>query len=197
MLTAIDGGTYYHHRTLYEPPFSKFFRNIIYVKDMKRIGFKTATTLFLPCRLNAGLLAQHREALSQFMEKGGTLVAMGETFPERWLTGITAHAMETNFWWWLEPGADLGVRFTGASELEQYVEESALSWHLHGTYTLAPAQRALVVADGRPIVFDEQRGRGRLIATSLDPCYHHGSHFMPATTAFLEGFLPWLCDGAP
>jgi hypothetical protein len=35
---------------------------------------------------------------------------------------------------------------------------------------------------------------GRLIAMTLDPCYHHGSHFMPATTTFLNGFLPALRD---
>ena len=33
---------------------------------------------------------------------------------------------------------------------------------------------------------------GRLLITSLDPMYHHGSHFMPATTRFLDGFLPYL-----
>jgi|TARA_R100000908_G_C3643589_1_gene78648 hypothetical protein len=33
---------------------------------------------------------------------------------------------------------------------------------------------------------------GRMIVTTLDPMYHHGSHFMPATTRFLDGFLPWL-----
>jgi hypothetical protein len=31
-----------------------------------------------------------------------------------------------------------------------------------------------------------------VLATTLDPCYHHGSHFMPATTHFLKGFLAWL-----
>ena len=35
---------------------------------------------------------------------------------------------------------------------------------------------------------------GRMLVTSLDPCYHHGSYFMPATTRFLRGFLPWLQD---
>lgn len=33
---------------------------------------------------------------------------------------------------------------------------------------------------------------GRLVVTSLDPFYHHGSHFMPATTRFLDRFLPNL-----
>lgn len=31
-----------------------------------------------------------------------------------------------------------------------------------------------------------------MIVTSLDPVYHHGSRFMPATTRFLDRFLPNL-----
>jgi hypothetical protein len=29
-----------------------------------------------------------------------------------------------------------------------------------------------------------------MVAT-LDPFYHHGSFFVPATTRFLDGFLAW------
>lgn len=29
-----------------------------------------------------------------------------------------------------------------------------------------------------------------MIVSSLDPLYHHGSHFMPATTRFLDRFIP-------
>ncbi|MDR1647992.1 MAG: hypothetical protein LBR88_08170 [Zoogloeaceae bacterium] len=39
---------------------------------------------------------------------------------------------------------------------------------------------------------------GRIFVTTLDPCYHHGSRFMPAASRLLRGFLPWLarqCDG--
>lgn len=39
---------------------------------------------------------------------------------------------------------------------------------------------------------DEVSTPGRLVVTSLDPIYHHGSHFMPATTRFLDRFLPNL-----
>ncbi|MEM7693103.1 MAG: hypothetical protein AAF318_01520 [Pseudomonadota bacterium] len=197
MLTALDGGTYYHHRTLWELPFAPHFDAVIPIRAFTPDHLDAATMLFVPCRLNARLLEPLRPVLTDFIIEGGTLVAMGETFPERWLPGITAHPMETSFWWWLEEGADLHVRFTGASQIADYVDEAALAWHLHGTYTLGPGQRALLEASGRPILFDERRGNGRLIATSLDPCYHHGSHFMPATTRFLEGFLPWLSAGAP
>jgi hypothetical protein len=52
-----------------------------------------------------------------------------------------------------------------------------------------------------PILYvDEVTTKGRMVVTSLDPFYHHGSHFMPATTRFLDGFLPWVrehLDGEP
>ena len=32
---------------------------------------------------------------------------------------------------------------------------------------------------------------GTLLVTTLDPTYHDGSYFMPATERFLDGFLPW------
>lgn len=197
MLTAVDGGTYYHARTLCEEPFACHFDRVVHIRALSQSDMDAATTLFLPCRLNANLIKGLGDRLRAFMDEGGTLVAMGETFPERWLSGIEAHHIDTNFWWWLTPGADLGVRFTGRSQIGRFVEEAALAWHLHGTYTLTSTQRALVEASGRPVLFDERRGLGRLIATSLDPCYHHGSHFMPATTRFLEGFLPWIRSGAP
>ena len=49
--------------------------------------------------------------------------------------------------------------------------------------------------DGKAIVYiDEVTTRGRMILTSLDPFFHHGHHFMPATTRFLDGFLAWLVE---
>ena len=191
-LTAIDGGTYYHHRTLFEPPFDTFIDAAVYIREVPPAAFDDADIILVPCRSNPDLLAPLAERLGAFMASGGTLVAMGETFPERWLPGIVATSVETNFWWWLEPGADLGVRLTGAGGLGDFLAPDALSWHIHGLYTLQDGQMSLIEADGACLMFEEPRGAGRLIATTLDPCYHHGSYFMPATTRFLAGFLPWL-----
>ncbi|WP_395021680.1 hypothetical protein [Dongia sp.] len=46
---------------------------------------------------------------------------------------------------------------------------------------------------GQPILYiDQVSTAGRIVLTSLDPFYHHGSYFMPAATRFLDGFLPWM-----
>lgn len=46
--------------------------------------------------------------------------------------------------------------------------------------------------DAGCLLYDDRvSAPGRLIVSTLDPFYHHGSHFMPATTRFLDGFLAW------
>lgn len=69
-----------------------------------------------------------------------------------------------------------------------------VTWRLHGHFD--PPEGAEVLAtdrDGLALFYvDDVSTPGRLVVTSLDPIYHHGSHFMPATTRFLDRFLPNL-----
>lgn len=195
-LAAIDGGTYFHHRLLREPPFARYFDGAIYVRDLPFHDLAQWDVLMVPSRLNAHLLAPMADQLLAFCRGGGTLVAMGETHQERWLPDVAVTPLETDFWWWLTPGADLGVRIARPEHpLFRYLDRAAASWHLHGYYTTTPSQVSLIeTAEGRCMLFEDRESLvpGRLIATTLDPCYHHGSHFMPTTTRFLRGFLPWL-----
>lgn len=73
------------------------------------------------------------------------------------------------------------------------------TWHRHGDLVTPPGAMSVVdTVDGRSILYDDATsGNGRRIVSTLDPCYHHGSYFMPAASRFLRGFLPWLKDGAP
>lgn len=195
-LAAIDGGTYYHHRTLYEPPFTRFFDRTVHVREIGPRDLAGVDVLVVPCRLNPCLVTPLGPLLQAFMRGGGTLVAMGETLQDRWLHGIAITPVETNYWWWLEPGADLGLRLPRPDHpLFRRLDRAAVTWHLHGWFHAHPHHRSLVdTAEGCSILFEGvvSFAPGRLVATTLDPCYHHGSHFMPATTRFLEGFLPWL-----
>jgi hypothetical protein len=54
----------------------------------------------------------------------------------------------------------------------------------------------LAARDGGGAVFyiDRVSTAGTLIVTCLDPLWHFGSYFMPATERFLDGFFPWLHD---
>jgi len=196
-LGALDGGTYYHHRSLTEPPLAAFFDALVYLRDVPTVDLSQFETFIIPCRTNPIYLRALAPQLKDFMRAGGRLVVMGETFPDTFLPDIAFRPMPTNYWWWLDPSADLGVRMSDeAHDINHYLDAKAATWHLHGTFhPLAPTQRSLIeTREGESILFEDRQAfaPGTLIATSLDPFFHHGSHFMPATTTFLNGFLAWL-----
>ncbi len=104
------------------------------------------------------------------------------------------HGVDTDFAWWLEPGADLGVTIAAPDHpLMRGMARSDLTWHLHGHFEEPEGAEVLARdREGRSILQVETRFGGRLLLTSLDPTYHHGSGFMPSTTRFLDRFLPGL-----
>lgn len=196
-IAAIDAGFYYHHHSLREEPFAPFFDDVIYIRDVALTDLTQYDVVIIPCRTNAFLLAPLSEQFQNFMKAGGRLVVMGETFPNRWLPDVNFTGMDTNFWWWLEEGADLGVQIVDKSHpMAQHVTKEAATWHLHGVLDpLHPNQKSLIATqDGECLMFEDEvsYGPGSLIVTTLDPFFHHGSRFMPATTVFLEKFLTWL-----
>lgn len=141
--------------------------------------------------------ARHRAAIADFLQRGNTVVAMGNTAAHTWLPQVQWHDRPVNFWWWTEPGADSGLRVADAQHsLWQHLSLADATWHQHGFFVPPPGARSVIdkLGQGSILYEDCVSTPGRMLVTSLDPCYHHGSYFMPATTRFLRGFLPWLQD---
>lgn len=201
-ILAIHPGAYYHIETLEAPRYAHHFDVLVRPEDLASVDLSEHAVVFIPCRTPADRLAPRAAQLRAYLDQGGTIVATGETNWDVFLPGITFTPQLTNWWWWLTPGADLGVRIASPDHsLFRHLGQDDLTWHLHGWFD--PPQGADVLAfngEGKPILYvDEVTTPGRMIITSLDPCFHHGSHFMPATTRFLDGFLPWMreeLDGA-
>lgn len=196
-IAAIDGGMSYHTRTLREGAYAPLFSDLIELPDLPIANLTTHPTLLIPCRTNGARLAEHRAQLADYLAQGGFLVVMGETRPDLFLDGVTFDPVPTNFWWWLDPNADLGVRIASpAHPLMALLGRKDITWHVHGTIGLQEGGQKLAQwqdpENGGAILIDSSRGKGRLLITTLDPIYHHGSGFMPATTQFLDIFLPWL-----
>lgn len=194
-LIAVNAGAAYHIESLEGPRYSALFDELIAPESLAGLTPDPESILLVPCRTPADRLLPHATALLRHLDAGGTVVAMGESDSHLWLPGIDFTGQSTNWWWWLEPGADLGVRIAAPKHaLFQRLSLRDCTWHLHGTFVPPPdAEVLLVEGDGRPIHYiDRTTTAGTMIVTSLDPFYHHGSHFMPATTRFLDGFLPWL-----
>jgi len=195
MLATLHPGASFHYETLDGPRYRDLFARRIRPEELSAADLEGVRVLVVPCRTNPLRVARHWPLFAAFLARGGMLVALGETFQDEWIPGVSFHPVETNFWWWREPGADLGVSVAAPdSDLLEDIGKKEATWHLHGWYDLPPGARPLVVdAENRAIVYeDRQSFGGRLVVTSLDPCFHHGSHFMPATTAFLDRFLPNL-----
>lgn len=194
-LIALDAGAAYHHFTLTDPELAPYFDEVIYLGDLTEAHLRQADGLLIPCRTPAERIKPLAGRLKRFLAEGGLLVVMGETHPEQWLDGIVCEPVDTNYWWWLTKGASLGL--TPAQDDHDLFAHLALAdccWHLHALHTVPPGARSIIDhVSGRSVLFeDAARGKGHLIVTSLDPMYHHGSFFMPATTAFLQGFIPWV-----
>lgn len=193
-IAALDSGTYYHHRTLYEPRYRDAFDEIVYARRLGKADLSGLDVLVISCRTDPSLLVPHRDKLAQFLDDGGTLVAMGSTGPHQWLDHVDWTDTPTNFWWWKE-GGSLGLRCVAPDHpLFDHITLDDATWHHHGHFAPPAGARSLIDVgeEGSILYEDTVTTNGRLIVTALDPMYHHGSYFMPATTRFLDGFLPFL-----
>lgn len=200
VIAALDAGTYYHHRTFHTLELMSYLDRHLYLPELDDAALAGCDALIVSCRTNPDLLVPHRERFARFLAAGKTLVAMGETGAHRWLDGVRWTDCEVNFWWWKTPGADSGLRLAHpAHPLFSHLTLADATWHQHGTFTPPPGARSLIDKAGAGSVLYEDRHStpGRLIVTSLDPMYHHGSYFMPAASRFLRGFLPWLKASTP
>ena len=194
-IALIDGGTYYHHRTLHDPELRDYFATGIYAPDLATARLDDYDCLYIGSRQDADDLRVAAPNMLRFLDSGGTLVITSDVEAETWAPGVRWRATPVNFWWWLEPGADSGLRMAAPDHsLFRAVPLADATWHHHGVLTPPPGASSLIDSDdGGSILYDDQVStRGRMLVTTLDPCFHHGNYFMPATTRFLHGFLPWL-----
>lgn len=195
-IIAPSSGTYYNIRSLEGPRYTEAF-DVICTPEQLGDVLRPEDILWVPCRTPAQRMIAQRQVVARHLQAGGTVVALGESRSDLWLPAVTFTETETNWWWWLDPTADLGVRVTDAAAshpLMQGIGEKEATWHLHGWFV--PPEGATVLArdgEGRPIFYEDKVSTpGTMILSSLDPMFHHGSHFMPATTRFLDRFVPNL-----
>jgi hypothetical protein len=196
-ILAINAGAAAQIESLQGPRYGHYFDRLVRPEDLGNTDINAFGAVLVPCRTPAHRMIPYAKQLLSYLEQGGTIVAMGECHSHLWLPNIKFTPVETNFWWWLEPEGDLGITIAApAHPLFNKLGPRDVAWHLHG-YFEAPQDTEVLLADqqGRPILYvDEVTTGGRMILNTLDPFFHHGHHFMPATTRFLDGFLQWLIE---
>lgn len=196
-ILAVHPGAYYHIESFEAPRYAGLFDRLVRPEDLAAERLEDHAVVLIPCRTPADRMEPHKQQLRAYLDSGGTIIATGESESQLFLPGIKFTPQPTNFWWWLTPGADLGVRITKPEHsLFERLAQRDVTWHLHGWFDVPDGAEVLAVnGENKPILYiDEVTTSGRMIITSLDPFFHHGSHFMPATTRFLDGFLPWMRD---
>ncbi|MCQ1853513.1 hypothetical protein [Neorhizobium galegae] len=193
-IVAPSSGTYYNIRSLEGPRYTEIF-DIICAPEQLGDILRPGDILWVPCRTPAQRMIAQKDLVARHLAGGGTVVALGESRSDLWLPKVDFSGTPTNWWWWLDPAADLGVRVTEAAAsypLMAGIGRRQATWHLHGWF-VPPDGATVLVRDGegRAILYEDKVStKGTMILSSLDPMFHHGSHFMPATTLFLDHFVP-------
>jgi hypothetical protein len=195
-LAAVYGGSAQHHRALTRPEYARYLPGgLYYLPELADADLSECDGLLIPERLHRGQLMRAGDRILGLLADGGTVFAFGggEPLPEL-LPGVRWEHRPTNFWWWLEPAADLGLHApTSHHPLFDHLEIRDCTWHYHGVLDPpAGAQVLVALPAGEALLYvDEVSTPGTLVVATLDPLSHYGGHFMPATERFLDGFLPW------
>ncbi|HKR49001.1 MAG TPA: hypothetical protein VJT72_05355 [Pseudonocardiaceae bacterium] len=198
-LAAVYGGSTQHHRTFTAPQYTRYLPGgLLYLPDLAATDLTGLTGLIIPERMHRGLLSRAADQVRELLDAGGTVIAFsgGEPIPE-FLPGVCWEHRPTNYWWWLEPGAELGLRTPIPDHpLFDRLSLRDCAWHYHGVLDPPEGAEVLVtLASGEALLYvDQLTTPGTLIVATLDPISHYGSYFMPATERFLDGFLPWAAS---
>jgi hypothetical protein len=129
--------------------------------------------LLIPERLHRGLLEAATKAIVDLLAAGGTVVTFrgGEPLPE-FLPGVVWEHRPTNYWWWREPGADLGLISPSRDHpLLGHIRLADATWHYHGVLDPpAGADSLVALPTGEALLYvDEVSTPGTLVVATLTP----------------------------
>lgn len=196
-LAAVYGGNSHHHRALTMPKYAEHLSGgMIYLPELAETDLTGYDGLIIPERIHRGHLKAAAPRILELLEAGGTVVALsgGEPFAD-FLPGISWSHRPTNYWWWLEEGADMGLTTPHPEHsFFEHLELGDCTWHYHGVVQPPEGAQPLVnLPTGETLLYvDEVTTPGTMVVATLDPMSHYGAYFMPATERFLDGFMPWI-----
>ncbi|MCQ2002119.1 hypothetical protein [Arthrobacter zhaoxinii] len=195
----LHGGTFPALRTLADPALAPYRLESVYLPDADPSALAGLDVVIVSDRLHQGQLARFVPAiLAALQDPGKTVIVLGENKVEQWLPGIGYSFRPTVFWMW-RTGEDNGTRLRLPEDsLWEFFTPWSVSWHHHGLLHPRPGARSLVVMEedgaesGSLLYVDEVNQPARLLVTTMDPVYHHGSGFMPGASQLLYSLLRWV-----
>ena len=196
-IAVIYSGHAPHYRTFHEPKYAQYIEELIYFPDFENTDLTSFDVLIVPSQLNLNLLMKSSEKIHEFANSGKIIVVFGPQ-PCNWLPNQKWEDRPTNFWWWLDKNSDSGLRIKNEDHpFFDYFKLENCTWHQHGVYWPPEHVTTLIETKdkGSILYIDEKSTNGTWIITTLDPEYHYGSYFMPATEYFLDTLFSWLSFG--
>ncbi|MCQ1954575.1 hypothetical protein [Arthrobacter sp. zg-Y238] len=192
-------GTFPPLRTLADPALAPYRLESVYLPDVDPAVLADLDVVIVSDRLHQGQLARFVPAiLAALQDPAKTVIVLGENKVEQWLPGVGYSFRPTVFWMW-RTGEDNGTRLRLPEDpMWEFLTPWSVSWHHHGLLHPRPGARSLVVMEedgaesGSLLYVDEVNQPARLLVTTMDPVYHHGSGFMPGASQLLYSLLRWV-----
>jgi hypothetical protein len=170
----------------------------IYLRTLDRVELSAYRAIVIPDFSNQDLLRRHARQISDYLAHGGFLIVFEPNRMDEWLDAVEVQwfSRETEDWkWWMKPGGRMeAYQPEPLHPMARAIPLPDMCWHFFGAFRLPADATPILNLDNDEgcLIYDQQVGDGRLIASTVDPHTHHGRRFMPATTRFLNGFYPWL-----
>jgi len=191
-------GTFPALRTLEDPALQPYRIEPVYLPDSDPGFLAELDVVLVGDRLHAGQRARFEPAIREALQDHTkTVIVLGENNVESWLPGVGYSFRPTVFWAW-RTGTDTGTRLRLPEDpMWEFFTRRAVGWHHHGLLHPPQGARQLVTMEedgtdsGALLYVDEVNQPARLLVTTMDPVYHHGSGFMPGATQLLYSLLRW------
>ncbi|MDY3245382.1 hypothetical protein [Campylobacter sp.] len=197
-IIALNSGSSFHINSLTKGILSKELYKIPYLKELCKNDVKDADILWVSCTSPVDLLIEKKRIFIDYLQDGKTLVVTGRNDPHLWLEGIEEVQLPFNFWWWLDKNEQIdALKDDENAKIFNYIDFKDMLWHFHNGYKKLPNSSSAIKYkyDDKISIFQEASYMGgKLILSSLDPLFHHGSFFMPNATKLAIAMIKYLKD---